>query len=295
MTDKQKAIIAVLLGNFFFGTSVIAVKHITPSLMPPIALTAVRVVSTTILFWLMYAVRPVKTGIVAKDYRLLFLCAIAGIVMNQTFSIRGMSLTSPIHASLLILTTPITITLLAAWVLREKLTRFKLMGLALGVCGGALLVFSRDLSDKAGGQQLLGDLFAIMGAISYSLYVVFIRPVMPKYKAAHILQWVFLFGCLFSLPLGWNALKEVQWQAFDALSWFSLVYVVLGATFIAYQLMNYSINKLGASGTGAFIYTQPFFATMASMILLNESLSLPKILAAALIMGGVFLTNYRRK
>ncbi|MBV9987121.1 MAG: DMT family transporter [Chitinophagaceae bacterium] len=295
MTDKQKARLAVILANFFFGTSVIAVKHITPSLVPAIGLTAIRVVCTTILLWLMFAFRPVKMGIAAKDYRRLFFCAIFGITLNQTFAIRGMSLASPIHAALLILTTPIVVTLLAAWVLKESLNSQKILGLALGISGGALLVFSRDLSAAAAGDQTLGDLFVILGALSYSTYMVSIRPIVGKYNAMHILQWVFLFGSFFSLPLGWTAISNVQWSALDGVSWFCLVYVVLGATFFAYQFMNYGIAKLGASVTGSFMYTQPFFATTASMLILHESLNWTKIAAAFLIMCGVFLTNYKKK
>jgi drug/metabolite transporter (DMT)-like permease len=183
MNEKQKARVAVVLANFFFGTSVIAVKHITPSLVPAIALTAIRVVSTTALLWLLFAMRPEKMNIERKDFKRLFFCAIAGITLNQTFAIRGMSLTSPIHASLLILATPIAITLLAAWFLKELLNLQKIIGLALGIAGGSLLVFSRDLSAQAGGDQTLGDMFVILGALSYSTYVVSIRPIVGKYKA----------------------------------------------------------------------------------------------------------------
>lgn len=294
MNENTKAKAGVLLANFFFGTSVIAVKHISPSLMPPVALTAVRIVVTMLLFWSMYAVRPVKMGIVKKDFTRLFFCALAGITMNQTFTMWGFSLTSPIHASLLILTTPITITLLAAWFLKESLNVLKLTGLLLGISGGMLLVFSRDLSSQAGEQQSLGDMFVVIGALSYSVYVISIKPLMSKYKAMHILQWVFLFGAFFSLPIGWNSLSNVQWSAFDGLSWFALAYCILGATFLAYQLMNYGISKLGAGITGSYIYTQPFFATLTSMIILHESLSLPKMGAAVLIIAGVFLTNYKK-
>lgn len=295
MNEKTKARVAVLLGNFFFGTSVIAVKHISPSLIPAIGLTAVRVVFSTCLFWLLYAANPVKMGFSKKDFLRLFLCAIAGISMNQTFSMLGMSLTSPIHASLLILTTPITITFLAAIFLKESLNWLKLIGLFLGILGGTLLVFSRDLSSNSGSEQSLGDMFVIMGAICYSTYVISIKPLLAKHQPTHILQWVFLFGCFFSLPIGWPYLVKVSWQSFDGLDWFCLLYVVLGATFFAYRLMNYGINKLGASIAGSFMYTQPFFATIAAMLLLNETLSLPKISAAVLIMGGVFLTNYKWK
>lgn len=295
MNENNKARVAVLLGNFFFGTSVIAVKHISPSLMAPIALTAIRVSVTTLLFWSLYAAKPVKIGIEKKDVGLLVFCAIAGITLNQTFSMWGMSLTSPIHASLLVLTTPIAITFLAAWFLKESLGFVKLTGLLLGVCGGALLVFSRDLSTNAGDQQSLGDLYVIIGALCYSSYVVAIKPLMAKYKAMHILQWVFLIGAFASLPLGWKELISISWGSFDGISWFALAYIVLGATFFAYQLMNYGIRKLGSSVTGSFIYTQPFFATVASMLILHESLSLVKIAAAVLIMGGVFFANYKKK
>jgi drug/metabolite transporter (DMT)-like permease len=295
MNEKVKARIAVLTGNFFFGTSVIAVKHISPSLMAPTALTAVRIVTTAFLFWLMYAMRPIKTGITRKDFARLFFCALLGITMNQTFTMWGMSLTSPIHASLLILTTPITVTFLAAWFLKESLTALKLTGLLFGISGGVFLVFSRDISSVAGPEQSLGDLFVVVGAVSYSVYVISIKPLMAKYKAMHILQWVFLFGTFFSLPIGWHSLMQVQWSAFDGWSWFSLGFCVFGATFIAYQVMNYSISKLGAGVTASYIYTQPFFATVGSMLLLNESLSLSKIIAGALIITGVFLINYRKK
>ncbi len=295
MTEKNKARSAVLLGNFFFGTSVIAVKHISPSLIHPVALATIRITVASFLFWALYVFRPVKTGIVRKDYLRLFFCAMAGIAINQSFSMRGMSLTSPIHASLLVLTTPITITFLAAWFLKESLTPLKLIGLFCGISGGALLIFSRDLSSQAGGQQSLGDSFVIMGAIGYSIYVISIKPLMAKYRATHILQWVFLFGSFVMLPLGWQDLRHVSWQAFDGISWFSLSYIVIGSTFLGYQLMNYGISKLGAAVTGSYIYTQPFFATIASMLLLNETLSLPKIAAAILIMSGVFLSNYKSR
>ena len=294
MTDRNKARLSVLGGNFFFGTSVIAVKHVSPLLIHPMALTAIRTSVTALLFWLMYLIKPVKTGIIRKDFGILFFCAMAGIAANQAFSMRGMSLTSPIHASLLILTTPITITLLAAWILKEKLTSLKIIGLFLGIAGGALLVFARDLSTKAGDQQSLGDLFIISGALGYSVYVITVKPLMAKYSAVHILQWIFLFGAIVIFPLGWSDLGKVNWSLFDATSWFCLFYVVFGATFIAYQLMNYSIRKLGAALTGSYIYTQPFFTTIASMLILHETLSLNKIAAAALIMGGVFLANYKK-
>jgi drug/metabolite transporter (DMT)-like permease len=79
---------------------------------------------------------------------------------------------------------------------------------------------------QAGAQQSLGDLLVVLSAVSYSVYVITIKPLMARYNAMHILQWVFLFGTFFSLPIGWNALGKVQWSAFDGWSWFALLIVL---------------------------------------------------------------------
>ena len=291
MSNYYKAIIAVIFANFFFGTTIIAVKHITPSLISPIALTSVRVVATAFLFWTFFGFQKNKQPFTRKDFYILIVCSVLGISFNQAFSITGMSLTSPIHASLLILTTPITITILAAIFLKEKLTRYKIAGLLLGLSGGALLIFSRDLSVINKGDQTMGDLFVIMGALCYSTYVVLMKSLATKYTNLSILKWVFLMGIIISLPLGWHDLQKVEWHSFDALSWFCLSYVVIGATFLAYLFMNYGISEIGASRTSAFMYSQPFFAAISAVIILHESLSIPKILAASFIMSGVYLAN----
>ena len=142
VSEKIKAILAVLLGNFFFATSIVAVKHISPSLITPIALTSIRVGGTAFLFWLFFGLKVNTNQFHKADLYIILICALTGIAMNQNFSIKGMSLTSPIHASLLVLTTPIVITLLAVFFLKERLSILKIIGLILGVFGGVLLVFS---------------------------------------------------------------------------------------------------------------------------------------------------------
>ena len=250
-----------------------------------------RVVGSAILFWTFFGTKKSLQPFTKKDFFVLCLCAIAGISLNQAFSIKGISLTSPIHASLLILTTPISISLLAAIFLKEKLTLNKSIGLFLGISGGALLIFSRDLSIVNNGDQTKGDLLVILSALCYSTYVLLMKTLANKYPSLYILNWVFLVGTLISLPFGWSDLQATQWHAFDMVSWGCLIYIVCGATFLAYLLMNFGIEKLGASTTSSFMYSQPFFAAVAAILILNESLSWPKIIAATLIITGVYIAN----
>jgi drug/metabolite transporter (DMT)-like permease len=218
------------------------------------------------------------------------LCGITGVAINQTFFIKGLTLTSTIHASLLIMATPLIITLFAVWILKEKLTRQKSLGLLLGVGGATLLVASKE-PGGSGSNPLLGDTLILINAISYAAYFILVKPLMQAYSTLHVVRWVFTFGLLFILPVGWTDTAAISWTELTTSDWGALLFVVFAATFLAYVFTAYGISKLGASVTGSYIYTQPVFAVLIATFLLNESLSAGKLLAAALIFSGVYLVG----
>lgn len=294
MNEKVKAHILVLLGNFFFGTAVVAVKHITPALMPPLAVNVIRVGIALSLFWLLYFIKPSSEALIKRKHvPLFFICALTGVVINQILFIKGAALTSPIHTSLLALSTPIAITVIAAWLLKEKITTNKIIGLILGISGAVILILLKSTVDKE--SNTFGDILIILNAVSYAFYLVLAKPLMENYKPLHVIRWVFLLGAMFIIPIGYNDFTQVQWHLFLWHHWFALGFVVFGATFFAYMFVVYGIAKLGSSVTGTYIYTQPVFATITSMILFGEQLTFTKIIAALLIFGGVFLVNLKKK
>lgn len=293
MNSKLKAHILVLIGNFFFGASAVAVKTLTPAVMPPLAINVLRVGVALILFWLLFLAKPSKASIRKKDIGRFILCAALGVTINQIMYIKGASLTSPIHTSLLSLATPIAITIIAAWLLKEAITIYKITGLILGIGGAAILVLLKNYADKE--SDSIGDLLIITNAVSYAFYLVLARPLMNNYKPIHVTRWVFLFGAIMIMPIGWGDFMKVDWHAFEFKHWFALAFLVFGATFLAYMFIVVGIAKLGSSITGTYIYTQPVFATIISMILFGEKLTLIKIVAALLIFGGVFFVNFKRK
>jgi drug/metabolite transporter (DMT)-like permease len=293
MNEKLKAHLGVLLGNFFFGAGVVAIKHITPSLMPPLAVNVIRVGVALSLFWVLFLLNPTGASIKRKDIPLFFICALTGVAINQILFIKGTALTSSIHTSLLSLSTPIAITIIAVWLLKESITLNKIAGLILGISGAGILILLKGNFDKESNS--FGDVLIILNAISYAFYLVLVKPLMETYKPLHVIRWIFLFGALFIIPIGYNDFTHVNWNGFLWHHWFALGFVVLGATFLAYMFMVYGIAKLGSSIVGTYIYTQPVFATVTSMILFNEKITLVKIIAALLIFGGVFLVNLKKK
>ena len=200
VTVKTKAHVALLATNIFFALNFTAVKYLlNGGFLKPFGLNLIRVGVTAFLLWMLYFFAPVKTIILKKDFGRFFLCALAGIAINQLAFIKGLSLTYSIHASLLLLVTPIIITFIAAWVLKEKLTSNKLLGLFLGIGGAVILIVAKDRSGNP-GNVLLGDLLIILNAVSYAVYFVLVKPLMLKYNPIAVLRYVFTLGFFIILP-----------------------------------------------------------------------------------------------
>ena len=294
MASKSKAHLAVLAANFFFGVNYIAVKYNVPSHILPLGLNVVRILSSVILLWLLFLLNPGKPGIDKKDIPRFIICALSGVAINQMLFIKGLSLTTAIHASLLALVTPIFIIFIAAWLLKEKITGFKIAGLISGFAGAAILISIKDTS-QTGSNIFFGDILIIINAVSYAFYLVLVRPLMQRYSPIHVIRWVFTFGSIIILLFGWNDLSVTNWNNFEPMNWTALAFVAVCATFFAYLFNIYGVSVIGASATGSYIYTQPVFAALIAIFFAGEHLDGTKILCAILIFSGVYIANYKRK
>jgi drug/metabolite transporter (DMT)-like permease len=291
MKSSFKAHVGLLFANLFFAINLTAVKHLTENgYMQPFAMNVIRAGFSAILFWLLFLLQPPPAKIIQKDIPLFFLCALTGIAINQMFFLKGLSLTFSIHAVLLMLTTPILITIIAAWVLQEKLTFYKMMGLFLGIAGATLLLASGKNSG-GGSNIMLGDIFILINALSYTIYFILVKPLMLQYNAVQVIRWIFTIGFVLILPFGCKEFFEINWSVFGFVEYTCLVLIVLGGTFLAYLFTAYGIKEVGASVAGAYIYVQPIFAAAIAHIFLKEKLEMYKLVAAVLIFCGVYFAN----
>jgi drug/metabolite transporter (DMT)-like permease len=294
LNKNTTAHVALLCTNLFFAINLSAAKHLTSlQLAKPFGLNIVRVGVSVILFWLLYLLKPTSIKIERQDRMRFVWCALTGIAINQLLFLKGLSLTYPIHASLLMLTTPILIVFIAAWVLKEKIGFFKIAGLGLGITGAAVLILAKGGAANR-NEVIWGDVLIIINAVSYTIYFVLVKPLMLKYNPIMITRWIFTIGLVMILPFGWTEFTQIQWTHFEAIDFTSMALVVFTGTFLAYLFNVYGIKILGASAAGFYIYTQPFFATFIAMLFLKEELQFYKIIAAILIFTGVYLSNKQK-
>lgn len=267
---------------------------ISPSLMGPYAVNVFRVGISVVLFWLFWLFGKTKAGIQKKDWGRFIFCAVAGIVINQSLFIKGLTMTSAIHASLLILITPLLVSFFALWVLKEKFTTAKALGLLLGISGAVFLVLQKENSRHA-TNYLFGDLLIFLNATFYAVYFIAVKPLMERYSPLHVIRWVFTIAFILVLPIGWREMTTIYWAGFDLNYFIVLMAIAITGTFLAYYFTAYGLQHLGASIAGTYIYTQPVFAVLIAILFLNESFTWQKGLSAVLIFAGVYLVSFHKK
>ncbi len=295
MNKRSQAHLALFSTSIIYAATFTIAKSIMPSLIAPYGFIFVRVVIAGLLFWLLACLPAYRQPIAKKDWPRFLLCGVFGVAINQLSFFKGLSYTTPIHASLMMLTTPICVTIIAAFLIREKITQLKVIGLLCGVSGALLLIMMAEQKGGIATNIMLGDALVFLNAVSYAYYLVIVKPLMVTYKPAVVNRYVFTIGFFLILPFGFNEFTQIPWETFQTSDWLAVGYVVLIATFLTYQLSVFALNILSASTVGAYIYLQPIFAALIAIVFFGETLTVTKVVSAILIFSGVYMVSYKPK
>lgn len=294
MNSRIFALIAVFLVQVLYGLNYTFAKVIiNDNFVSPFGLVVLRVGGAALLFWLISPLLP-KEKIHKKDYLQFFYAAIFGVMINMILFLKGLELTTPIHASTIVTITPVVILILSAIFLKEKVTWLKILGVGLAFSGAIALTLYGE-SSRAGDNVLLGNTFIFINAISYSIYIILIKKLTARYHPLTFIKWLFLFGFILVLPFGFTDLVTMDWQAFTPSALGALIFVVVGATFATYLLNPIALTKLKASTVGVFIYLQPVIAGVFAIAMKADVVDVVKIVAMFLIFSGVYLVSLKPK
>lgn len=290
MKGRYSALIALVLVQLFYGvTFTFANDVIDGGHIPPFGFILVRVVCATALFWLFDCfVRSEK--IHRRDFPKLIFAAFFGVALNMLSFFKGLQYTTPINGSVIMITVPIIVLILSAIILKEQITKIKILGIGLGLSGA--LVLSLNGGPPQNGENIaLGNFLVFVNAASYSYYIILIKKLTAKYHPYSFIKWLFLFGSIMVLPFGFQELTAVEWGGFTPYIWFSVGFVIVFATFGTYLLNPLALNTLKATTVSTFLYLQPIFAGLFAIAMGSDTMDMTKAFAVILIFIGVYLVS----
>ena len=274
--------------QIFFGTWPIVGK-IALRTLPSTGLVAIRVAGATLAFLILrrLTARPRITR--RSDYARLAIYSLLGVVLNQFLYIKGLALSTAINATILSTTIPIAALLVSIMFGRERPQPRIFVGMFVAACGVVYLVnpahadFSRD--------TMIGNLLLILNTLAYGAYIAVSQDVIKRYGALTVITWVFLFGCVATLPVGGYYLAQTPLTHLSAGVWLALAYIILVPTVGAYYLNAWALGRVAPSTVAIYIYLQPLIAFAFAPVLLGERLNSRTWIAALLIFAGVALVT----
>ena len=297
MNKILKAHLTLLLVNVVYAANYLVAKGIMPDYIGPSGFIVYRVTGALILFFIIKT--RVKEKIEKKDWITLALAGLFGVAINQLLFFNGLNLTSPINASIIMTSNPIMVLVISHLLIRESITRSKLLGILIGGAGAVLLLLSTKGQDQ-GHASFWGDMMVFINAMSYGIYLVIAKPLLKKYSPVTVITWVFFFGWLIVTPIGLNQAMEVDWMAMPVNIIWGVVYVVIFTTFLVYLLNIQALKVVSPSVASTYIYLQPVLAGLFAWLYdhftnndqgYSQDITWFKLFTTLLIFFGVYLVG----
>lgn len=253
-----------------------------------ITMVSFRVAGACLLFWIASLFAP-KEQVPWRD-RLMFIgAALTGLLFNQCCFTIGLSITSPINASIVTTSMPIFAMILAALILREPITGKKALGVLMGCCGALILILSSAAHADARVGDIRGDLLCLFAQFSFALYLSLFNPLIKRYNVFTVNKYMFSWATLILLPLSSYHVYGVISQPIPLLTWIEAGYVVVCGTFFCYILTMIGQRTLRPTVVSVYNYVQPIVAVAASLIMGISTMKLTHVLAVVLVFSGVWL------
>ena len=253
-----------------------------------ITMVSFRVAGACLLFWIASLFAP-KEQVPWRD-RLMFIgAALTGLLFNQCCFTIGLSITSPINASIVTTSMPIFAMILAALILREPITGKKALGVLMGCSGALILILSSAAHADARVGDIRGDLLCLFAQFSFALYLSLFNPLIKRYNVFTVNKYMFSWATLMLLPLSSYHVYGVISQPIPLLTWIEVGYVVVCGTFFCYILTMIGQRTLRPTVVSVYNYVQPIVAVAASLIMGISTMKLTHVLAVVLVFSGVWL------
>jgi drug/metabolite transporter (DMT)-like permease len=293
MKSRNIAFLLAFLAALIYGVSFTVAKEVMPLYVQPFGFILLRVLGATLLFWSV-GIFLKKEKIEVKDYPRLFLAAVFGIALNQLSFFKGLSMTTPINASVIMVCLPIIVLIFSSFLLNEKATKKKLLGIFIGLFGAVILiVFGKDTGLATNAS--LGNLLVFVNASSYALYLILIKNLTKKYHAITLAKWLYLIGLIMVVPFGFSELSMVEWNSMPMPILLRIGFIIVFTSFLTYMFNLFAIKELKPTTLSIFIYLQPVIASSYALMVGSDSLNFIKIAATVLIFIGVYLVTRKPK
>lgn len=253
------------------------------------------VVALIVLLPLVLPRLPSQWGMVRANLRLIALCGLMGVTLFNLLIYTAVQTTTAINAVLVNSAIPVLIVLFARLILGQRVSVRQWLGIALSLCGVAIIILRGEPATILHLRFSGGDLLVLAAAAAWAIYSVALK----RYPSG-LDPFVFLFGMvicglLFLVPVYGLEIAAGRLVRPTPATLLSIAYVGIFASVAAFAAWNAGLRAVGPQIGGQFVHLMPAFSTILAVLFLNERLYPFHLAGIGLIVIGILCATLAPK
>jgi drug/metabolite transporter (DMT)-like permease len=286
-----RARIALMTAAFLWAVSFVATR-VALQTVPPLMVVTLRLLISALCFLPFVVSSGGTQGINLRGMGQLFLLSLFGTSLHYGTQTAGLQFTTASNASLYTTTGPITILLLSAILLGERITLRKAVGVLLAIAG-VLVVMGWETISAFELGNVKGDLLVLSSIVMWGLFTVFGKKMTDELGALRVTAWVTILGAVTMVPVGWGEARAKGFTYADTTgeAWVAIAFLGVACSFFATLLYFVALGLSESQKVGVYLYTIPPMTAVVAALYLGEVITVNLVIGAILVIGGVALTE----
>jgi len=264
---------------------------ITVAEISPLSLGFIRFGAAAVLFYITLKFRKLNLKFDKKDYPRLFLLALLCIPLNQLFFLSGIKLTYASHSGIIYSLNPVYAYVIAVLIKNEKFYFSKLFAIFLTVAGIVFVFYEGFTKTSVGENVLKGDILLLFAVLTFSLYLTLGKSMLDKYGSLKVSAFVFIWGCIFYIPLFIYDLPNFTLAHLTYKGVFGYLFLTIVVSYLAYFAWYYALKSIAVSKITTLSNVSPLLTVLFSVIFLGETISLYFVIGGVITLIGVFIMH----
>jgi len=184
---------------------------------------------------------------------------------------------------------PAAVAVAAVLALGERMSRRRVMGIALSVCGVAVLVATGE-REVASPRPLVGAVCMLGAVIAWTVYTVIAKRLAHADQVV-VIACVSVLGLLMLLPFTAWELLHVPRPNPSLSAWAGALFLGVVASAVSYTIYSYVLRELEASLVGVFINLDPIIGVALAVLVLDEALHPWQVVGAVVALVGMWIAS----
>jgi drug/metabolite transporter (DMT)-like permease len=285
--------LTLIAACFFWAASFIATKTALNNI-PPLTMVTMRLAISSVCFFLWLVFRGKKLTYQGPAWLgRLFLLSLFGTGLHYGIQTVGIQYTTASNASLYAITAPISIALIAALFLGERITLKKAAGIGCALIGVLIVMGGKTLENFELKGHILGDLLVFTSIFMWGIFTVMGKDMTRKMSALDLTAIVTFMGTLYMLPVGWieSLSRSFSLAAVPVEAWAAVAFLGITCSFLATLLYFYALERTESQKVGVYMYTIPPMSYIMAALILKEVIGFQLIIGSLMVLAGVYLTE----